>query len=104
MSDIRKKLSEKIKTWREETKDIIERGGDKELSNVTIGQAYGGMRGVRALICDTSRVPREEGLIKPLKKYFSCCLPVTYRITMSFPIFQMKLKREKKSPVMSGMY
>ena len=63
MSDIRKKLSEKIKTWREETKDIIERGGDKELSNVTIGQAYGGMRGVRALICDTSRVPREEGLI-----------------------------------------
>ena len=63
MSDIRKKLSEKIKTWREETKDIIERGGEKELSNVTIGQAYGGMRGVRALICDTSRVPREEGLI-----------------------------------------
>ncbi|MFZ0452685.1 MAG: citrate (Si)-synthase [Ignavibacteriaceae bacterium] len=63
MSDIRKKLDEKIKAWREETKDIIEKGGDKELSNVTVGQAYGGMRGVRALICDTSRVPREEGLI-----------------------------------------
>jgi citrate synthase len=63
MSDIRKKLSEKIKVWREETKEIIGKGGNKELSNVTIGQAYGGMRGVRALICDTSRVPQEEGLI-----------------------------------------
>jgi citrate synthase len=28
-----------------------------------VAQAYGGMRGVRALICDTSRVPQDEGLI-----------------------------------------
>jgi citrate synthase len=63
MSDIREKMSKKIEGWREETKKILEKGGNKELSNVTISQAYGGMRGVRALICDTSRVPREEGLI-----------------------------------------
>lgn len=63
MADIREKLSKKIKAWREEIKDIIEKGGNKELSNVTVSQAYGGMRGIRALICDTSRVPQDEGLI-----------------------------------------
>ncbi len=63
MSDIREKLSKKIESWREETKSILEKGGNKELSNVTVSQAYGGMRGVRAFICDTSRVPQDEGLI-----------------------------------------
>lgn len=41
------------------------------MSEVTISQAYGGMRGIRALICDTSRVPQDQGLIvrgRPLKE------------------------------------
>ncbi len=63
MSDIFEKLSEKVELWREEAKQILEKGGDKVLSEITIQQAYGGMRGARALICDTSRVPQEEGLI-----------------------------------------
>ncbi len=71
MSDIFEKLSQKVNLWREEAKQILEKGGDKVLSEITIQQAYGGMRGARALICDTSRVPQEEGLIIrgiPLKK------------------------------------
>ncbi len=63
MSDIFEKLSQKVNFWREEAKQIVEKGGDKVLSEITIQQAYGGMRGARALICDTSRVPQEEGLI-----------------------------------------
>ena len=63
MPDIRKKLSSKIENWRKEEKEILEKAGNKELSSVTISQAFGGMRGVRALICDTSRVPNDEGLI-----------------------------------------
>ena len=63
MSDIFEKLSQKVELWREEAKQILEKGGDKVLSEITIQQAYGGMRGARALICDTSRVPQEEGLI-----------------------------------------
>ncbi len=63
MSDIFEKLSQKVKLWREEAKQVLEKGGDKVLSEITIQQAYGGMRGARALICDTSRVPQEEGLI-----------------------------------------
>jgi citrate synthase len=71
MSGIEKKLSSKIEEWREETKKILSSAGEKELSKVTVNQAYGGMRGVSALICDTSRVPKDEGLIIrgiPLKK------------------------------------
>jgi len=36
---------------------------DKEVSKVTLGQAYGGMRGVKGLVCDTSEVPPDKGLI-----------------------------------------
>ena len=63
MPDIREKLSKKIEAWREESRNIIDKGGNKELSSVTVSQAFGGMRGVKALICDTSRVPQDEGLI-----------------------------------------
>lgn len=63
MSVISEKLSWKIDIWRQEAKDLLKRGGSKVLSEVTVSQAFGGMRGVRALICDTSRVPQDEGLI-----------------------------------------
>jgi citrate synthase len=63
MSIIIQKLSQKIEGWRSEAKGLIERGGDKLLSEVTVSQAYGGMRGIKSLICDTSRVPQDQGLI-----------------------------------------
>jgi citrate synthase len=63
MSSIFNKLSEEIKVWRDEEKSILAKGGEKVLAEVTVAQAYGGMRGVRSLICDTSRVPPDEGLI-----------------------------------------
>lgn len=70
MSSIHDKLSIKIPQWRDEAKEILTKGGNKELSTVTISQAWGGMRGVMSLICDTSRVPKDKGLIirgTPLK-------------------------------------
>ncbi len=63
MAVIVEKLSEKIDEWRHEAKVLLEKGNSKILSEVTVAQAYGGMRGVRSLICDTSRVPQDEGLI-----------------------------------------
>ena len=63
MSTIFEKLSGKIEEWRNEAKTLVSKGGNKLLSEVTVSQAYGGMRGVRSLICDTSRVPQDEGLI-----------------------------------------
>ncbi len=57
------KLTKKIDDWRREAKDLLEIGQDKIISEVSVAQIYGGMRGIRALICDTSRVPQDEGLI-----------------------------------------
>ncbi|NOZ04027.1 MAG: citrate (Si)-synthase [FCB group bacterium] len=56
-------LSAKIPDWRYEVKQLLEEKGDNIISQVTVKQAYGGMRGVKALVCDTSSVSPETGLI-----------------------------------------
>ncbi|MEO0205757.1 MAG: hypothetical protein ABIL22_03665 [candidate division WOR-3 bacterium] len=63
MDIIKIKLKEKIPVWKEEIKNLVKEYGDKVISEVTVSQAYGGMRGVKALICDTSEVPPDKGLI-----------------------------------------
>jgi len=63
MDALKIKLKEKIPVWREEIKNLVKVHGEKKISEVTISQAYGGMRGVKALICDTSLVPPDKGLI-----------------------------------------
>lgn len=74
MSNIFDKLENKITEWREEASNIVKESGSKVLGEVTVTQAFGGMRGVRSLICDTSRVPPDQGLIirgTPLKELLS---------------------------------
>jgi len=56
-------LSKKIPDWRYEAKQLLEERGDQVVSNVTVAQAYGGMRGVKGLVCDTSAVSADSGLI-----------------------------------------
>lgn len=63
MSQLLTKLTDKINLWRAEINELVTNYGSVEMSAVTVSQAYGGMRDVRSLICDTSRVPKEEGLI-----------------------------------------
>jgi citrate synthase len=63
MPTLQEVLQEKIPAYREEVRSLIEEHGDKVLSQVTVQQAYGGMRGVRCLVCDTSVVNPEKGLI-----------------------------------------
>jgi citrate synthase len=60
---IKQKLEQLIPQWREEIGAINKQSGDKVISEVTIGQAYGGMRGVKGMVCDTSEVPPDKGLI-----------------------------------------
>jgi len=63
MAALKDKLAQQIPALREEIKGLLQQHGDKKISDVTIAQAYGGMRGVKALICDTSVVEPDEGLI-----------------------------------------
>ena len=63
MSTLLKVLSKKVPDWRYEAKQLIEEKGSQVVSNVTVSQAYGGMRGVKGLVCDTSAVSADTGLI-----------------------------------------
>ncbi|HEX7344239.1 MAG TPA: citrate (Si)-synthase [bacterium] len=63
MSALQKKLSEVYPKMTEEIRSLIKEHGDKVISEVTLGAAYGGMRGVKGLVCDTSEVPPDKGLI-----------------------------------------
>ena len=56
-------LSKKIPTWQEDLKKLLEENGAKVISEVTLTQAAKGMRGVKSMICDTSAVSADEGLI-----------------------------------------
>ncbi|MDZ7379082.1 MAG: citrate (Si)-synthase, partial [candidate division KSB1 bacterium] len=63
MATLKQKLAEQIPRLREDIANLVKTHGDKVISEVTVAQAYGGMRGVKALICDTSLVDPEKGLI-----------------------------------------
>jgi len=69
MSILLKKLEEKIPNWRDDVNSLVSNSGSSTISEVTLKQAYGGMRGVKGLVCDTSSVSADTGLIirgKPL--------------------------------------
>jgi len=63
MAKLQNALEKKIPVWRKEIKTLIKKHGTKKISDVTIIQAYGGMRGVKGMVCDTSEVPPDKGLM-----------------------------------------
>ncbi|MDZ4713554.1 MAG: citrate (Si)-synthase [bacterium] len=60
---LKEKLSSQIPELRDEAKSIIKNNGNKNIDQVVIDQLYGGMRGIKGLICDTSSVGLDTGLI-----------------------------------------
>lgn len=62
MSNLKSKLQEKIEGWRPRTTKLIKEYGDVKLGEVTIGQAIGGMRGVKCLTTDISYLDPMEGI------------------------------------------
>ena len=63
MSELKKVLSESIPVYAKRHQSVRQRArrqGDRQL---TIGAAFGGMRGLKAMVCDTSEVPPDKGLI-----------------------------------------
>jgi len=63
MPTLQEVLQERIPKYREEVREIVRSHGDKVISEVNVTQAYGGMRGVKGMICDTSVVEPDKGLI-----------------------------------------
>lgn len=63
MSLLKEKLARILPQQKEEINAFVKEYGEKVVSQVTLAQAYGGMRGVKGLVCDTSEVPPDKGLI-----------------------------------------
>jgi citrate synthase len=63
MAKLKDKLAQQIPVMKADLKNLVTDHGKKVISEVTVEQAYGGMRGVKGLICDTSVVPPDKGLI-----------------------------------------
>ena len=62
MSELKKKLAQKIEEWRPRTVKLLKEHGDVKLGDVTIAQAIGGMRGVKCLVTDISYLDPFEGI------------------------------------------
>ena len=63
MLALKERMAQQIPALREELKALSKDHGNKVISEVTVGQAFGGMRGVKGLVCDTSVVDADTGLV-----------------------------------------
>lgn len=62
MASLKEKLRSTIEPMRNRVKTLIKEHGDKPISEVTVRQAYGGMRGVKCLVTETSALDPYEGI------------------------------------------
>ncbi|MBD3167717.1 citrate (Si)-synthase [bacterium] len=63
MSKLYNRLEALIPEWRKERAELIKNYGKEVLSECTVAQAFGGMRGVKGMVCETSLVEPDKGLI-----------------------------------------
>ncbi len=63
MANLKEELAKQIPGLRKEAHELIQAAGATVISDVTVSQVYGGMRGVMGLVCDTSVVEPDKGLI-----------------------------------------
>lgn len=61
-SDLRSALTEKIPQVQEDVKAFRKNFGDKKIGEITVDQLYGGMRGMKGLVTETSVLDAEEGI------------------------------------------
>ena len=63
MTLLKQELTNQIPQVREDIKNLIHKNGESQISTVSVAQAYSGLRGIKAFVCDTSSVSPEKGLI-----------------------------------------
>ena len=63
MSLLKQELQNQIPIVQNEIKQLVAEKGDQKISDVTVAQAYSGLRGIKAFVCDTSSVSADKGLI-----------------------------------------
>jgi len=62
MASLKEKLASKLGPMREKVSSIVKGHGDLKISDVSVAQAYGGMRGVKCMVWETSALDPQEGI------------------------------------------
>ena len=62
MASLKEKFAEKMGPMRDRVSSVIKEYGDTKISDVTVAQAYGGMRGVKCMVTETSALDPFEGI------------------------------------------
>jgi len=63
MNSLKNELKNQIPALQNDIKKLISEKGEQKISEVTVAQAYSGLRGIKAFACDTSSVSADKGLI-----------------------------------------
>ncbi|MBI2264970.1 MAG: citrate (Si)-synthase [Armatimonadetes bacterium] len=75
MTTLQERLAEQIPPLAEQVKTLVRNNAQKVVSEVTVEQLYGGMRGIKCLVCDTSLVEADTGLVirgRPILELTEC--------------------------------
>ncbi|MFZ9191039.1 MAG: citrate (Si)-synthase, partial [Schleiferiaceae bacterium] len=62
MDRIKEHFATKIAPAQAEIKEFLAKHGEDSLGEITVAQVYQGMRGMTALICETSKLDSQEGI------------------------------------------
>src|SRR5665213_3471348 len=62
MDKLKEKFQSKAVPLAAEIKEIIKTNGDLVLGEYTVAQAYQGMKGIKAMVTETSKLDPEEGI------------------------------------------
>ena len=111
MATLQDKLAELIPQWRTQRAETIKEYGSKVLTEATVQMAFGGMRGVKGMICDTSVVEPDKGLIirgNPLLEIMDLYPEQTFCLLLTgeiYPLdsdiiknFQLEMDRRSQLP------
>ena len=63
MTLLKKELEKLIPEVQQDIKNLVSKNGESQISTVSVAQAYSGLRGIKAFVCDTSSVSSDKGLI-----------------------------------------
>ncbi len=59
---LKDKIAAQLPEWQDRVRKLVKENGDVVVGEVTVAQAYGGMRGAKVLVTDISYVDPEEGI------------------------------------------
>ncbi len=62
MASLKERLAAKVPVFKKEVETVLAQHGEKKIAEVSVSQAYGGMRDIKCMVTETSSVDPNEGI------------------------------------------